>query len=259
MQVSEKDIIVIIVTITVILLVAGLFIVLYISLYNNRKKRHLLEKAGMMETYNKQLLQARLEMQEETFDTISREIHDNVGQLLSLAKLQLNIADQHDVVDKTLLQEIKENIGQAMTDLRDIAKSLSSDRLHQVSLPQAVEHELQRIERGGILKCEIHISGKEITIYEQHKVILFRIIQECLQNVLKHAKAKELRVDFQFTENHVNITIQDDGTGFDRMQAPKYGLGLQNIITRATLIGGTATIDSSINQGSTVKLNIPYV
>src|SRR5690606_18040773 len=97
----------------------------------------------MSEAYQKQLLESRLEIQEETFDHISREIHDNVGQLLSLAKVQLNIALQNS--QSELLNEIKNNVGQAMTDLRDIAKSLNATRLQQIPISEAFSHELQRI------------------------------------------------------------------------------------------------------------------
>ena len=259
MQVSEKDFILIVVSVTSILLVAGLFIVFYINVYNRRKRKHMEEKAFLTESYQRQILQARLEMQEETFNTISREIHDNVGQLLSLAKVQLNIADQHEVVDKALLTEVKTNIGQAMMDLRDIAKSLSTERLQQLSLPQAVNHELQRIDRGGVLKCSVEVNGTKQRLPEQHKVICLRIIQESLQNVLKHAKAHEVRVAFDYSETEVCITIQDDGAGFDSTTISDNGLGLQNMITRAALIGGSAGIASTINQGTTITLKIPYV
>ncbi|MGK6351085.1 sensor histidine kinase [Parapedobacter sp. DT-150] len=242
----------------VVLFILLVGVIVFTMLYHQKKKfQHHQEKQTMDEAYHKQLLQARLEMQEATFNTISREIHDNVGQLLSLAKVQLNIAEQHEQIDKTLLEEIKHNVGQAMADLRDIAKSLSSERLQQVTLSQAVSQELQRMSRGGVMKCTTAIKGTERPLPEQSKIILFRIIQESLQNVLKHAKAHEIHVAFDFDENGVSIAIRDDGSGFDPASAGQTGLGLQNIISRAALIGGTATINSIVNQGTTITLEIP--
>ena len=259
MQVSEKDIVLIIIAITSIFLISGAFVALYIGIYNNRKRKYFNERQEMESAYHKQLLQSRLEMQEETFDTISREIHDNVGQLLSLAKVQLNIAQQHHTTDMALLDDIKANIGQAMTDLRDIAKSLSSERLQSIPLSQAVEQEMLRIGRNGALSCSSYIRGHEKPFPEQRKVIVFRIIQESLQNILKHAEADEVCIDIDFAADELHIAIQDNGIGFDTQQIGQEGLGLQNITSRTSIIGGKAAIVSTIGRGTTITLTIPYV
>lgn len=248
---------VIVVGVTVFVALVGtiVFTMLY---YQKKKFQHMDEKRTMAENYQRQLLQTRLEMQEETFNTISREIHDNVGQLLSLAKVQLNIAQQHDVTDMVLLSDIKTNIGQAMTDLRDIAKSLSTDRLQLIPLTQAVEQELQRIGRNGVMLCRSHIQGQEKPLLDQRKVIVFRIIQESLQNILKHADAGEIHIDFEFAPDELHISIRDNGIGFDVQEAVQVGLGLQNITSRASLIGGKAAVVSTAGHGTTITLRIPY-
>lgn len=259
MQVSEEDIVLIIVTITSIFLISGGFVVLYISIYNSRKHKYLQEKQNLETAYQKQLLQTRLEMQEETFSTISREIHDNVGQLLSLAKVQLNIAQQHSHTDSLLINDIKSNIGQAMTDLRDIAKSLSSERLQLISLSQAVEQELVRIGRNGILSYIFRILGEERHLSEPRKVVVFRIIQECLQNILKHSKAQEVTIDFEFGNDLLQVAIRDNGIGFDVHKSGLGGMGLLNITQRSELFGGKAVIESIVGEGTTITLMIPYV
>lgn len=248
---------VIVVGVTVFLALVGtiVFTMLY---YQKKKFQHIDEKRTMVENYQRQLLQSRLEMQEETFNTISREIHDNVGQLLSLAKVQLNIAQQHNLTDTVLLDDIKANIGQAMTDLRDIAKSLSSERLQLTPLSQAVEQELQRIGRNGVFSCTSHIQGHERPLPEQRKVIVFRIIQESLQNILKHAEADEIHIDFDFALHELHIVLRDNGIGFDVQKVGQGGLGIQNITHRASLIGGKASVRSTAGLGTTITLTIPY-
>lgn len=253
-----QEVLIVIITGIVIFIVLVGAIVFTMLYYQKKKFQHLQEKRTMAENYQKQLLQSRLEMQEETFNAISQEIHDNVGQLLSLAKVQLNIAGQHEVSDKALLKDIKSNIGQAMADLRDIAKSLSSDRLQLISLPEAVSQEVERICRSGLILCGTQIKGWEKPLSEQKKVILFRIIQEGLQNILKHSNARQIDVNFQFDEQALHITIKDNGAGFDVEAMGQKGLGLKNIKTRASLIGGSASIQSVIDQGTTIRLNIPY-
>ena len=250
---------IIIVAVTVFFLLIGIMV--FFTLYYQRKRmQYAREKQDMEKDYAEQILQSRLEMQEQTFETISQEIHDNVGQLLSLAKVQLSTAEQNPAANKTLIAEIKTNIGNALTDLRDIAKSLSAGRLQQLSLEQAIEQELQRMGRHGLLKTQLNIQGEEQPLAEQKKIIVFRMAQECFQNTLKHAKATEIRVDMMFGENALQIKISDDGAGFNTAEklAHESGLGLRHIVTRTRLIGGEAVIASQPQHGTQITLNIPY-
>lgn len=248
------------VIITVVILFMALLCVMVLIMFNHqrRKFRYAQEKRAMSEAYQKQLLESRLEIQEETFDTISREIHDNVGQLLSLAKVQLNIAGQSATADKDLLEDIKTNVGQAMTDLRDIAKSLSSERLQWIPLTQAVSQELQRIGRNGLMQCHLRTVGEEHPLPEQSKTIAFRMVQESLQNILKHAQATEIKVLFDFADIGLHIHIHDNGLGFDTEKVATGGLGLQNIKNRAALMGGHVDINSASGEGTTIILHVPY-
>lgn len=245
---------------TVIFLFLSIAIVFLMLYFQKKKFQYAKERGELEKQYGEQLLQSRLEMQEQTFETISDEIHDNVGQLLSLAKLQLSILEQNEISDKSLITEIKGNVGNALTDLRDIAKSLSTSRIQELTLLQAVEQELQRIGRAGVILCHVEVTGNEQQIAEQKKIIIFRIVQESLQNILKHAQASTINVEFDFSEQ-LNIIIEDNGVGFSAGEKVKIetGLGLQNIVKRATLINGEATINSIINNGTKITLTIPYV
>lgn len=243
----------------IVLLIATTFIFMLVALANNRKRKFILEKQSLQQHFNEQLLQSQLEMQEQTFNTISKEIHDNVGQLLSLAKVQVNIIEQSETIDRSMLAEVKESIGKAMIDLRDIAKSLNSDRIRLSSLIEMSNHELQRINRLGIIQASLLVEGKEENIAEQKKLIILRILQESLQNILKHAKANKIEVFYKFSGEHLKIDIVDDGIGFNKESIQeKDGLGLRNIISRAELIGGQGAINSIINQGTTVTIILPY-
>ncbi|MDB5198740.1 MAG: hypothetical protein JWO92_703 [Chitinophagaceae bacterium] len=259
MQVENYQIITGIVTAIIVLLLAGLFIMILVTYSNNRKKKFIQEKKSLEAAFNEQLLKSQLEIQEQTFNTISREIHDNVGQVLSLAKVQLNILDQGDSLDKVLLGDAKESVGKAMTDLRDVAKSLNSERIQLSSLPEITDHELERINRSGIMLTSLCVKGREQNIQEQKKLIIFRIIQEAFHNILKHSQAKNINVNFYYETDKLKIDIIDDGNGFDKdLLLKNDGLGLQNIISRAALIGGEAKINSIINKGTVISIISPY-
>ena len=234
-------------------------IITLILLYQKRQVKFIKEKENLEIRHKNELLESQLEMQEQTFSTISREIHDNVGQTLSLAKVQLNIIDQSEELDRTLLADAKDSVSKAMTDLRDIAKSLNTERIQLSSLPEITGYELQRINRSGIMLTSIKVEGKEQDMQQQKKLIIFRIIQEALQNVLKHSNAKNIDIIFCYEVEKLKIDITDNGTGFDKpMLTKKDGLGLQNIINRAALIGGEASINSTISLGTTITIISPY-
>lgn len=216
-----------------------------------------MEKEIMTSKFNEQLFKSQLEIQEQTFDLISMEIHDNVGQTLSLLKVQLNILEQKEQYDRALVGDIKGNVGKAMTDLRDVAKSLNSERVQLSSLAELTAHELNRLESTGIITTEQKILGTEQVLSNDRKLILFRIIQESLQNITKHSHASVVTISINYQEAGLFITINDNGLGFDT-SGRQSGLGLQNIKSRAAVIGGEAIISSANGNGTKITITIPY-
>ena len=205
-------------------------------------------------------MQAQIEIQEEVFNSISQEIHDNVGQILSLAKIQANIILQTGTSDTLLLSELKDNVGKALSDLRDIAKSLSSQRLRGLGIHIAVGFELERVNKTGILNARIFVEGSERTIEEQKKLILFRILQESLQNIIRHSSATEVNVSFYYKADSLTTIVQDNGIGFniETITSEKKGLGLDNIKFRAALAGGRSELKTNPGEGTTITIDMPY-
>ena len=227
--------------------------------YRNKRVQAIQEKEKMQAAFNQQLLQSQLEMQEHTSNIISAEIHDNVGQILSLAKVQLNIIDQGETLDRSLLADAKESVSKAMTDLRDIAKSLNSEQIKLSSLQEITELELHRINRLGLMATSLKTNGETKNLQEQKKLIIFRIIQESLQNIIKHSGAKKIEIWFHYEKDNLKIEVVDNGKGFDKtLLERKEGLGLQNIMSRALVIGGKANINSVPGQGTVITIISPY-
>lgn len=214
----------------------------------------------MEQDFQREILNTKLEIQEQTFNIISQEIHDNIGQLLSLARIQANIMEQRGEKDDTTIFELKDTIGQAMNDLRGIAKNLSSQYILNYSLQETVTNQIQRINRLGLVSININTQGTEQRLANHKKIVLYRIIQESLQNIIKHAKASHVTIAFVYNETAFEVTVSDDGVGFDSRKAFEngQGLGLQNIVSRAELIGGKTVIQSESNYGTTIKITTPY-
>ncbi len=260
MQDTKDQVIFTIVAVIIILLFLGVLFLVMLFYYNNKKGQMSKEQQLMKATFEKQLLESKLEIQEQTFDMISQEIHDNVGQILSLAKVQLGIMEQRHTFEEDLVSNVKESISQAMTELRDIAKSLSSERMQLLSLPESIAQEIRRINRSGIIKATVSVEGVEKNIPDQQKLIAFRMVQEGFQNIIKHAGASEIKVSIRYLEESLHISIFDNGAGFNPEEELKKreGLGLQNILRRASLVGGKANIISRPGEGTTLEIQIAY-
>lgn len=250
-----------IVAVLFILLFFGVLFLVMLVYYNYRRRQTALEKKEMKAQFDQQLMLARLEMQEQAFTHISEEIHDNVGQLLSLAKMQLSSTGEPGMIDPGSIMAAHENVSRAIRDLRNLAKSLHTGHIRTLGIRQAAEEEGQRISRAGLLSVSVTSEGSERSIPEDKQLILFRIIQECLQNCLKHAEATFVNIGFTWYSDQLRVRVRDDGKGFDpeaTLQSSAGGLGLQNIRNRARLTGGSGIISSAPGEGTTVTVMMPY-
>jgi signal transduction histidine kinase len=255
---ANDDIRNLIIITTLIFLIAPAFIVVYILIYNQRKKRYIEEKEQLHSTFQKELLKTQLEVQEQTLNNISREIHDNITQVLSFVKLNLGMINHADVATKNKITESRELVAQAINDLRNLSKSMSFEHIAQLGLVKTLEIEAGRINSSGIISTELLIDGDPYPLGEERELVLFRIFQEALNNTLKHSGAKRLKINLQYSEQLFNLTLEDDGDGFVPQLADgvQTGLGLKNMQSRAALIGAIAEINSSPGSGCVVKVTL---
>lgn len=199
-----------------------------------------------------------MEIQEETLNSISRELHDNVTQVLSFVKLNLGVfVKDLQESDKIKLNDNRELIAQTINDLRNLSKSLSFEHISSFGLLKTLEMEVGRINRSGAIKLELTTRGDVYSLGEQRELVIFRIFQEALNNALKHAQATNFKISLYYQEQMFNLTIQDDGVGFEpELLNDSSGLGLRNITNRAALIGAEAVINSSPGKGCLIKLSL---
>lgn len=264
MQEGQSSIIQIIIVGTILLVLIGGFVVSFMFFYKNKQRVFQLEKKSMTAEFQQTLLQTQLEIQEQTLKNISQEIHDNVGQVLSLAKLNLNTMDITKTeqlkgkIDNTLVQ-----VSKAINDLRDLSKSFNTDNIAAIGLVRAIEYEMEMIRKTGSHKTNFEIAGKTRKIAPQQELILFRIVQEVLHNIIKHAEAGTINVLVNYEDNNLELEINDDGKGFDiaslNMNSETgSGLGIRNMNNRCKLIGADLTMNSRTGKGTIVKIILPY-
>lgn len=244
---------------TAILMLFAFTLVAFLIVHKKKRYQHLLEKQQMESTYQNQLLQSRLEVQEQSFRHFSEEIHDNIGQLLSIVKMQLyNIrSSSHEQEIVTKATDCNELLGKAITDLRNISHTLNSSFVINAGLADAVEKDLEYIRSAKEVKCTLHRLGDEYSLGDERELLIFRIIQEAIGNAVKHAAPTGIDVYLDYKPNGFSVKIKDNGKGFDtHTPTADAGIGLSNMQVRARLLNGELRIFSDIGDGTTILLTI---
>jgi two-component system, NarL family, sensor kinase len=259
MQSGPEEIALFLIVVSAIII--GLIVFVISILYLYKKRQQFFEKSlgQLILDHENALLTSQLEMQEETFKHISREIHDNISLSLTLAKLNLHTVDVD--ANKTLNEKISnsiELISKSILELSDISKSLNADIIGQQGLLKAIEQEVLRIEQIGLFKVLFTVKGNPVFMDAKKELIIFRIIQEAFNNILKHALSTIAELNLEFSEANLLILIKDNGKGFDtRLNLHSGQAGLNNMRTRSKVLGGVFRIYSTPGVGTQLFLEIP--
>lgn len=262
MQQNPEIYIIIIIGVILGLLLIG-FIVTILFLYQRRQKKQEEDMQRMKDQYEKEALLSQLEIQENTFKAIAQELHDNIGQMLSVVKITLSALPlEKEHVAYELIMNSQQVLHKAVADLSNLTKSLHTERITDVGLSESIRYELLSIEKSGLLKTDFHTEGYEYPFDEQKLIYLFRMFQEVLNNCLKHARATELKVQLIYEEDRFIMSIADNGAGFDMEEqkqnaAPGSGVGLRSLYNRSGIIGAEISIDSKPGLGTSVVIQLP--
>jgi two-component system, NarL family, sensor kinase len=228
-------------------------------LYYNRRKKHLQEKKMMQSEFQQELLRTQIEIQEQTLKNISEEIHDNIGQVLSLAKLHLNMIPPAEESAQAKVNDAKDLVSKAINDLRDLSRSMHGEKITEIGLQEAITNELKTLQNIGQFNTSLKVNGNYYKLADQKEMVVFRMVQEALHNALKHSKAAALWVELNYQPDLFQLSVGDNGVGFNnQFQNPaETGIGLKSIRNRAILIGGKVSINSIPGKGTDILLEIP--
>jgi signal transduction histidine kinase len=251
---KEKiDLIVAIIAVSLFILLLMLAVMLFFRIFLKRKNKLLIERERLKTEYEKTLLESKLEIQEQTFQYISQELHDNIGQVLSLLSINLNTLDAPNESKKIL--QMDELLGKALSDLRTLSHSLDADHIRDHGWVPAVRKLLLQLENTGRFTTKQNIEDNLIPPGSEKSIILFRMIQEVISNITRHSNASEIIFDAGKNLEGLMITIRDNGKGFDENNLSA-GSGLRNLRNRAKLISAELTITSQLETGTIVKIFI---
>jgi PAS domain S-box-containing protein len=229
-------------------------------LANDITERIKLEKEVNDQRVNRQrqITEAVIEAQEKERTEIGKELHDNVNQILGASNLYINTAMTDEEMRQELLERSTELVSKAINEIRKISKSLITPGLREIGLIESIE---DIIDDMRVTKQELQIeldlqNISEEEIEDQRKLALFRIVQEQLNNIVKHAKATRVLIRLSIEGSNVVLTVSDNGVGFDTGKHRK-GVGITNIISRAELFNGKVEIIAAPGEGCTLTVNVP--
>lgn len=242
-----------------ILIVICILIIAFFTVFQKRKNQLLLDQLKQKQEFEEELTKTQQEIQEETLKHVGRELHDNVGQMLVLATMQMKgVAKMVGEEAKPKVANVSQYLKESLNEVRALSKSLNSDVIFNLGFDEAIKNEVERINKLEEIKAVLIINGEKVN-FENRKdeIILFRILQEFTSNTLKYAEAETLDVKVDYTDSFLSISLEDDGKGFNISDA-EYGSGLTNMKKRAEFVNADFQYNSQPEKGTQLRLKYPY-
>jgi two-component system NarL family sensor kinase len=236
----------------IILLLSSIAILIYF-IQNRRKIR---SEARLQQEATRKVLLA----EEQERRRIAGDLHDGIGQMLSASLLNLNqvkeLTGEHSSTRQALERSLA-LLSESYDEMRSISHQMMPNALLKAGLGTSVREFIEKINNPD-LQISLAVVGFSDRIDEQVETVLYRVIQEAVNNVIKHAEASKLSIQLTHDEDGIDLTIEDDGKGFEKMSIANFdGIGIRNIQSRITLLNGTLEIDTSPGKGTLLAIHIP--
>ena len=238
--------------ITILLISLGL--VLFLVFFVQTKRRSLTEKFRLMEAYEKELSSTKIEIKDQTLKQVGLELHDNIGQLLTVTRIHLKTLLK--TVENEKLTEVNNITGRALDELRQLSKSLiNNDAMKNLGLVQMIEGQVAFIEKTGVIKSQLKVVGEPYRFDAGHEIICFRIMQEFVANALKYSGCEHIYFELEYQPAQFSFVVKEDGKGFNPQQVVK-GNGLNNIEHRAKMIGAAYQLETKEGKGTSIHVTL---
>lgn len=233
---------------------SGLFLLFVVVVFNRYRLKQKHRFQQKLNAQQKEQAVAVMETQEQERKRIAEDLHDSLGHLLSTAKLNLQAFPESQ---KHLMENPLLLLNQASHEIRNITFNLMPRTLEEEGLVPALNELAKKTTSSGI-RMSLHVHGMEnVALEMQVQFNIYRIIQEAVNNILKHAQAKEIGIQLVRADGQLTVMVEDDGKGFDPASLKKNGRGLRNITTRSEWLNGKTGIDSTPGRGTTIAIEIP--
>jgi len=261
MHENQNEVILIIIISTALILLLGSIVVAGLLIQQKRKHRHQQQLLEINNRYEKSLLESQLKIQEEIFQAISQNLHDNIGSNISTIMLLLYKDEQMQPEElESNRKEALAMLSRTVDDLKDIARSLNAGYLEDIGLSEAIRHRIEQLKRSKKFEIDLHINDISKRLDRQKQLMLLYIFQEAITNITNHAQAKKFRVSLNYETEKLIMRVKDYGTGMANTEPEKNdhkGSGLINMKNHAVMIGGVLDILSERDSGTEIIVTVP--
>lgn len=260
---TDKEITLTILISTLLLLLFVIALIYFIFKYQRRRFQHQKKLGELKDTFNKILLSSKIEIQENTLNHISKELHSNIGQLASLININLSeILTNAEDKERESILETKSLVKLLLTELKAISTTLNTDYIMKIGFNEALKKELDRVSKSMKYPVVIEYQGIVFKLNPEREIILFRLCQEIINNIILYAKANKITVHLNYSEEFLLLDFKDDGVGFDIELAKQKNIknnstGMINMEKRANIIDANFNIISEVGKGTKVSLKVP--
>lgn len=254
---EQKEIQLLVITLSFVFLTIIVFLFVLFFYFQKRKTAFLIEKMESDLRFQSELVKTQIEIKDQTLSEISKELHDNIGQILSVAIMQVNMY-AHDPLRKMATHEwndLKGVLSKSLDEIRVLTKIMNRDNADRLDFTHAIALDFERIRKLKKIDCSFTLIGEFPEINSEHELIIYRIFQEAIHNVLRHSQSETIAMRVECTPKKITVQLIDKGIGFDTT-GQNSGLGLHNMQLRSNLIGAQMTITSGF-EGTKIELDYP--
>jgi signal transduction histidine kinase len=255
---ERKEIQLLVISLGIVFLTLLIILLVIFFYFLKKKNNYLVEKMESELYFQSELVKTRIEIKDQTLSEISKELHDNIGQIISVGIMQLNMYLNSGIsVQQNELNDLKEILAKSLDEIRILSRIINKDNLLQSNFIEAIQQDLERIKKLKNIQYHYHLTGEIPNISQEHDLFIYRIFQEALHNSLKHSHSDLFEVNINTTDTVFRLEMKDFGVGYDTNQTNS-GLGLNNMKLRAKLIGARLNMDSG-PSGTRVLLEYPLI
>jgi two-component system, NarL family, sensor kinase len=262
MHENYSEVVLIVIISSALILSLGIILVVGLLIQQKRKLQHQQQLTDIRNRHERSQLELRLKIQDETFQAISQNLHDNIGSNISTAMLLLykddQVSNEEEQMNRKLALGMLDRI---IDDLKNIARSLNPNYLNDIGLTEAIQQRAEQLRKTKRFDIDLQFNDSPHRLERQKQLILFYIFQEAINNIYKHSQAKSILINLLYQPDQVTMRIKDDGKGMmlkaDDERVNGKGSGLINMKNHAELIGANLKIDSSRGSGTEVLVTVP--
>ncbi len=206
-----------------------------------------------------QRTEAILQAEERERVRIARDLHDGIGQMLAAARMALGNFMAKKKEENEHIQSSLDLLEESIKEIREISHNMMPGALTKLGLSTALKQFVNKINSLGELQIELQIIELKERLNEKIETTLYRVVQEALSNIFRHAEATKVSIELVIHEKELVLIIEDNGKGFDNQRVGKEGIGIKNVTTRVEYLNGSVNFDSAIGRGTSVIVEIPLI